>query len=156
MAFSISSPVTGAAITDHLTSPTYTLTADNAPGSNVRAYYVSGLGGTQTGVLTHYLSAPFQIAFAIPKILRAVTAFILAVSGVGSVPKNTYALTVRKGVSVNTDGGVGIAYGKLILDIPVNSETVDAPNLAAMVSLLCGAGYAEADSMLTSAKTGTL
>jgi hypothetical protein len=61
MSFAPTSPVTGAAQSG-LTAPTYTLTADVAPAQNAKQYAVTALGGTQTGVISHSVAAPFTLA----------------------------------------------------------------------------------------------
>lgn len=58
MSFTLTSPITGAAQTG-FTSPTYTLTSDLAPDNNGKQVAVTALGGTQVGVTTHSVAAPF-------------------------------------------------------------------------------------------------
>lgn len=97
MAISLSSPVTGAVITG-LASPTYTLVADGgAPQGVTRSWYVSALGGTQTGVSTHSISSPFTISWKNPSVLQ--TAGVVDSTGVYRSPsrRNSYSLITRKG-----------------------------------------------------------
>lgn len=52
MAFTLTSPITGAAQTG-FTTPTYTHVSDVAPEANGRQVAVTALGGTQTNVIAH-------------------------------------------------------------------------------------------------------
>jgi hypothetical protein len=69
MAYSPTSPVTGAAQTG-LTSPTYTLSTDVAPSINGKQHAITALGGTQTGVNSHSVAAPFTCTFVRPQPLN--------------------------------------------------------------------------------------
>ena len=61
MAISLTSPITGAAVTG-LTSPTYTVAVDTPPNTWSKQWAVTALGGTQTGVDTSSsASRPFTL-----------------------------------------------------------------------------------------------
>jgi hypothetical protein len=138
MPFTPSSPVTGGAQTG-LTSPTYTLTADQAPASHGKQYAVTALGGTQTGVEVHSISNPFTItAFKVanPKGLPSPH----PVTGVlSNVPKNNFKWVVRKGVEVMTNQPRQVAVFTLNMDIPAGADSVDPESIRAALSLLVGA-----------------
>lgn len=140
MSFTLTSPITGGAQTG-LTSPTYTLATDFAP-SNVtgKQYAVSAVGGTQTGVdSSSSPSRPFTITLQRPPVLRGAPG-VNAVTGLlGSVPRNTYKIIARKGVTVVTGQAPQIALATVTLDIPAGADSADAPNVRALLSLLIGA-----------------
>lgn len=147
MAIALTSPVTGAAMVG-LTSPTYTVTADNAPPGNPgRQYAVTALGGTQTGVTVHSISSPFTINFtrpATPKLLGTPN----PVTGVvANVPMNSYTIIVRKGVTPLAGQPVKASIMKLSMDIPAGSDLADPLNIKAGLSLLFGAAWQQASGV---------
>lgn len=136
MAWSLTSPVTGGAQTG-LGSPTYTLTADNAPSSNGKQHAVTALGGTQPNVSTTGASTPFTITMFKPPVLKIRT---MTSGGIASsAPMNVYKVITRKGVVVDS-----LFTGKTmlitsIIEVPAGSELVDAANVRAALSLHVGA-----------------
>lgn len=154
MAFSPSSPVAGAAMTG-LTSPTFTLSVDNAVKPNAKSYTVSALGGTQTGVTTHSIASPFTLSMVRP------TAFKLLGSPnsagvVRTFPKNSFDIICRKGVSVMANQPTQLSIMRLIASIPAGSEAQDIANLRAQVSCLVGVLWQIADSLDETFVSGTL
>lgn len=137
MAYSPSSPVTGAAQTG-LTTPTYTLTADNAPDNNGKQHAVTALGGTQTGVTTHSVASPFTITFTRPRVFKALGKPNPTTGVVSNVPMNVYKFLVRKGVTPLSGQPYSIALCRVELSIPAGSDTYDAPNIRAMLSAAIG------------------
>jgi hypothetical protein len=89
MSFAPSSPITGGSQTG-LTSPTYTILADTSPANNAKQYYVSALGGTQTGVLAHSVAAPFTLSFWKPQVLRTLKPVNPVTGVLKEVPTNPY------------------------------------------------------------------
>ena len=137
MAFAPTSPVTGATQTG-LTSPTYTIAADSNPDNNGKQYYVSALGGTQSGVLAHSVAAPFTLSMFRPKTLK-VLAPVNPVTGVlRSVPMNTYKVITRKGVLPLAGQSQKTALIKTELDIPAGSDLADPLSLRAAISAHIG------------------
>lgn len=137
MSFAPSTPITGAAQTG-LTSPTYTIALDNAPDANGKQYYVSALGGTQTGVLAHSVAAPFTLSMFRPKVLKTL-APVNPVTGVlRSVPVNTYKAITRKGVLPLAGQSYKTAVIKTELDIPAGSDLADPLSLRAAISAHIG------------------
>lgn len=139
MSISVTSPITGAAQTG-LTSPTYTVTADVAPPGNPgEQVAVTGLGGTQTGVTTHSVAAPFTINFtrpASPKVLGTPN----PVTGVvGSVPTNTYKVITRKGVLPLAGQPFKVMNITTTIDVPAGADTADPANIRAALSAHFGA-----------------
>jgi len=148
MTVSITSPVTGGAQTG-LTSPTYTIVADTPPDTNSKQWAVTALGGTQTGVTTHTVAAPFTTSVFRPKATQALSPIDPVTGVLKRVPYNTYKLITRKGVLPLA----GQAYKNLVIttivECPAGSDTADAPNIRAALSMHFGsvaqvsAGYGD-------------
>lgn len=138
MTWNLTTPITGSAQTG-LTTPTYTLTADQAPAINAKQHAVTALGGTQTGVTVHSIAAPFTVSMfrpVNPKVLEPVN----PVTGVLSrVPVNTFKVITRKGVLPLA----GQAYRNLlittVIEVPAGADLADAPNVRAALSAHIGA-----------------
>lgn len=154
MPFAPSSPVTGGPQTG-LTSPTYTLVADVAPAAHGKQYYVSALGGTQTGVEVNSLSNPFTTTFfkvAAPKSLPAVNAS----GGLSSVPKNVYKWNVRKGLEVVSGQPRSVGLFELSMTLPAGADIQDPESIRAALSLLFGISWAESANIGTTLITNGL
>jgi hypothetical protein len=79
------------------------------------------------------------------------------VSGVLPAPGvNTFSVNVRKGVIPLTGQSPRIAVLKLTLEVPAGAELNDLPNVAAMISLGCGAIYAQASGLGSLVQDGVL
>ncbi len=145
MPFSPTSPVTGSPQTG-LTSPTYTLIADVAPAAHGKQYYVSALGGTQTGVEINSISNPFTTTFfkvASPKALPPVNAS----GGLQSVPKNVFKWNVRKGLEVVTGQPRQVGLFELSMTIPAGADVADPESIRAALSLLFGISWADSSNL---------
>lgn len=154
MSIAITSPITGSAQTG-LTSPTYTVVTDSAE-SNAKQVYVSALGGTQTGVSVHSASSPFTVAFWRPKIL-AVLGKPNPVTGLlTSVPKNTYKVITRKGVTPLAGQPAAIMIIRSEIDVPAGSDLADLANVRAALSAHIGALTQQSAGLGDSCGTGTL
>jgi len=155
MAFTPSTPVTGSAQTG-LTAPTYTISADSNPDINGKQYYVSALGGTQTGVVAHSVAAPFTLSMFRPKVLKTL-APVNAVTGVlRNVPMNTYKVITRKGVLPLAGQSYKTAVISTNLDIPAGADAADAINLRAALSAHIGLLTQLSNELGNSVVTGTI
>ncbi len=155
MAFSPSSPITGATQTG-LTSPTYTIAADANPDTNGKQYYVSALGGTQTGVLAHSVAAPFTLAMFRPKALKSL-APVNPVTGVlRSIPMNTYKVNTRKGMLPLAGQSYKTGIITSTLDIPAGADLADPLSVRAMISAHIGLLTQISDALGSSVLTGTI
>lgn len=138
MAISLSSPVTGGAQTG-FTSPTYTHVADSVSATqNAKAYAVTALGGTQTGVRTTGPSDPFLFRAVRPISYRP--APVVNASGVivGSVPNNVFSIQLQKGVYV-LGTNIRNMHVDCKISIPAGADSVDPANIRAALSMLVGA-----------------
>lgn len=129
--------ITGAAQTG-FTTPAYTTTADQAPDMNAKQVAITAIGGTQTGVTAHSVSAPFLLSFWKPKVAAVLGKLNLLTGIYQSVPKNVYKLVTLKGVTP----GVNQPTAKLIIrteiEVPAGCDTYDAPNVRAALSAHIG------------------
>jgi len=155
MSFTPSTPVTGAAVTG-LTSPTYTLTADTAPAVNAKQYYVSALGGTQTGVTTHSVSSPFVVAMWRPLVLQGVAFFSSLIGFKAKNPVNRYKYVVLKGATPAAGATPQNIVMSMSIEVPAGVENYDAVNMKAAFSLLAGVVFANGTGMTDVLSTGTL
>lgn len=136
MAFSPSSPITGAAISG-LTTPTYTIVADTPPNAQSKQYAVSALGGTQTGVSAHSLSAPFTLTMFRPANIKSLGAPNSA-GVIKSFPKNSFEILTRKGVGVLANQPTQLATVRSTFTMPAGADTYDAVSIKAMLSAHIG------------------
>lgn len=137
MSFNPSSPVTGGAQTG-FTSPTYTLSIDQAVSVFSKQYYVSALGGTQAGVTVHSASLPFTVSAFRPPNISVLGAANPVTGVIRNVPKNKYKWKVRKGVYPAANQAIELSEMTLMWDIPAGSDSYDAANLKAQCSLMIG------------------
>lgn len=133
MTFALTTPVTGQAQTG-LTSPTYTITADTPPDTNSKQWAVTALGGTQTGVTSHTVAAPFTIAMFRPKATQALAPVDPVTGVLKRVPYNTYKVITRKGVLPLAGQAYKNAVITTVLELPAGSDTADAANIRAALS----------------------
>lgn len=138
MAFTLTTPVTGAAQTG-FTAPTYTLTADLAPDNNGKQNAITALGGTQAGVTTHSVASPFTVTFVRPKVFKYLGKPNPTTGVVKDVPRNTYKCIVRKGVTPLAGQPFATLVLSCTMDIPAGADAADPANIRAALSLLVGA-----------------
>lgn len=155
MAFSPTSPITGATQTG-LTTPTYTIAADSNPDVNGKQYYVSSLGGTQTGVLAHSVAAPFTLSMFRPKNLKVLAPVNPTTGVLRSVPVNTYKVITRKGVLPLANQAYKTAVITSELAIPAGSDLADPLSLRAAISAHIGLLSQISNEIGNSVITGTI
>lgn len=133
MPLSPASPITGAPGTG-LTSPTYTVTADAPPAPNSKQWYVSALGGTQTGVTVSSVDKPFTFTVYKPQTFRRLIAVNPVTGVLPSVGRNVHTLLTRKGALPLAGQQSQLILIKTEVSIPVGCEANDFPALAAAMS----------------------
>jgi hypothetical protein len=153
VAFSPTSPVTGATVSG-LTSPTYTLTADQAPNINGKQYAVTALGGTQTNVDATSVSRPFTHTFFKPAVLRTLPQANPVTGVIKNVPMNTYKLVSRKGVAPAANQNAMVARITTIIEVPAGSDVYEPEDLRALVSSHFGMGSQQASGIADTLITG--
>jgi len=138
MSLTLTTPITGGAQTG-FTSPTYTIAADTAPTSTGKQYAVSGLGGTQAGVdLLSSVSRPFTMTLSRPATLKSLGPVDPVTGALRSVPRNTWTIIGRKGVTPLAGQSPVVMLSKLTLDVPAGADIADAANLRAAISFFVG------------------
>lgn len=155
MSFAPASPVTGAAVTG-LTTPTYTIAAMQAPSANGKQYYVSALGGTQTGVDINAVSKPFTTSFFVPQTLRVLPQANPVTGVIKNVPFNTYKHITRKGAMPAANQPSMTARITTTIEVPAGADTYEPEELKAMLSLHYGVGWAQADGIATTIISGAI
>lgn len=155
MAFAPTSPVTGSAQTG-LTSPTYTIAQDSNPDNNGKQYYVSALGGTQTGVLAHSVASPFTLSMFRPKVLRTLQPVNPVTGVLRAVPMNTYKVITRKGVLPLAGQASKTSSLTSVFEIPSGSDLADPLSLRAMISAHIGLLTQISSALGDSVTTGTI
>lgn len=139
-----------------LASPTFTISADMAPEANAKQYYVSALGGTQSGVLAHSVAAPFTLAMFRPKVLKTL-APVNPVTGVlRNVPMNTYKVNTRKGVLPLAGQAHKPAWLSTEFNIPAGADLADPVALESMISAHIGLLWQLSSELGLSVRTGTI
>jgi len=137
MAFAPTSPITGGA-QNGLTSPTYSLAADTPPAANAKQYYVSALGGTQTGVLAHSVAAPFTLSFWKPQNLRSLKPVNPVTGVLRDVPTNPYKAITRKGVLPLANQSYKTMVITTNFDVPAGADVADPLSVKAAISAHIG------------------
>jgi len=146
MAYSPSSPVTGATVSG-LTSPTYTLTAMAAPAPTGTAHAVTALGGTQTGVAAHSIASPFTVTFWRPATYKSLSVVNPVTGMLQRIPYNKYRFTGQKGViPLAGQPSVPIKW-RLEIDVPAGSDTADANSIRALASFIGGLLWANGSGL---------
>lgn len=144
MSSTMTGAVTGGAQTG-FTSPTYTLTADNAVDVRSKQSVVTAVGGTQSGVVAHSVNAPFTVTVRRPSVIKTIASALLnGISGVYSkVPFNEYTILTRKAAQV-ASGQWYTNEVRTTLKVFAGSETYDANNVRAGIS--CHVGFLSTNS----------
>jgi hypothetical protein len=138
MSLTLTTPITGGAQTG-FTAPTYTIAADTAPDVNGNQYAVTALGGTQAGVVASSIASPFTVTAVRPKTFKSLGKTNPVTGALPGVPKNQWKFIVRKGVTPLAGQPASILLAELSIGVPAGSDTADAANIRAAISLLVGA-----------------
>lgn len=137
MSITLTGTITGGAQTG-FTSPTYTASADVAPDVNGKQAAITAVGGTQASVRVHTISDPFTVTYVRPKVMKSLPQ-PNPVSGLyGPVPVNTHKWIFRKGVIPALGVAPTPCVARLEIDVPAGSDSYDAPNIRALMSLIVG------------------
>jgi hypothetical protein len=138
MTVALTSPITGTAQTG-LTSPTYTLTADTPPDVNAKQWAVTALGGTQTGVQSHSVAAPFTISAFRPKNPQVLSPVDPVTGALKRIPTNTYKIITRKGVLPLAGQAAKTMVITTIVEVPAGADLADPSSVRAAHSAHIGA-----------------
>lgn len=147
------SPITGSAQTG-LTSPTYTFVADSAPTLYGKQVAVTAVGGTQTGVTPHSISAPFTINFVRPGTYKVLGQPNPVTGRYPSIPRNTQTVITRKGVTPAANQPAVPLVIRTTIEVPAGADVYDAPNVRAAISAHLGALAQQSAGLGDTAVTG--
>lgn len=155
---SLSSPVTGGAATG-FTSPTYTITVDNAPNASTgKQWNVTAVSGAGNTPRLHSISDPFTVTFERPGLLKTLAGLVSGVTGLyGTVPENVYtAIRVRKGVNIAANNIPRVMVLDMKARIPAGSDAFNPVDIRAAVSLAVGSLSQISAGLGDTLVTGTL
>lgn len=138
MAITIPSSITGGAQTG-FTTPGYTTSVDTPQDVNSKQSAVTALTGTQAGVDVHSVARPFTISVTRPKQFQVLGKPNPVTGLIAAVPRNTYKVLVRKGVTPLVDQPSQIAIGRFELEVPAGADVADPANIRALLSAMIGA-----------------
>lgn len=155
MTIAVASPITGATTFTGLTNPTYTIAADQAPDVNGKAYAVTALGGTQTGVEVSAASNRFTLLFTRPKTLRLLPA-LQANGQLANVPKNVWVVSGHKSVDVLSGQPKQLMVARLELSVPAGADTADPESVRALICAFAGALWESGNDLADSIVQGSL
>lgn len=147
MSVSLTSPVTGAAVTG-FTSPTYTLTSDSAPNAYSKQWAVTALGGTQPGsVDTHSISNPWTVTVERPANFRGVGTPNPVTGTLGVQPRNVFKIRFRKGMLPLSGQADQTSNVELRIPVVAGADSADPENIRALFSLIGGIMNTDANTL---------
>jgi len=138
MSLTMLGTITGGAITG-FTTPGYVLVADNAPDVRSKQSACTSVTGTQVGVTSHTVNAPFTVTARRPLQFKTLTmAFLNGVTGQFSkVPYNETLILVRKAAQIALNQWQTNEW-RVNAKIFAGTETYDPANVKAGVSFTSG------------------
>jgi hypothetical protein len=154
MTIAVTSPVVGLTTFTGLTNPTYTIAADQV-GPYAKAYVVTTLGGTQTGVEVSSASNPFLLQFSRPASLRTLPA-LQANGQLANVPKNVWVVSSRKGVDVQSGQPKQVMTARADFGVPAGADVADPESVRAHICFFAAALAESADDLAASIIQGSL
>lgn len=147
MALDLAGVVTCATNVSGLTNPTYTLVEDRANDTNARQFYVSALGGTQTGVETHSVRRPFTVTAWRPKNLVQPGSVDPTTGLLRTYGKNVSSMLIRTALRpVNAENPRPMMM-KIIWEVPAGGEFTDMAQLRAVNTLAGGLFWAQGSNL---------
>lgn len=158
MTISLTSPVTGGAQTG-FTTPTYTVTADNAPNASTgKQWNVTAVSGTGNTPRLHAISDPFTVLFERPGLLKTLAVLVSGVTGLyGSVPENVYTgCRVRKGVNIAANNIPRVMVLDFKARVPAGADAFNPVDIRGGLSLFIGALNQVSAGLGDTLTTGTL
>lgn len=155
MAISLSSPVTGAAVTG-LTTPTHSYVTDYPPNAWSKQFACNAIGGTQAGVDTGTsASKPWTLMAYRPQNIR-VQSSVDANNVLRMVPMNEYGLVQRRGLYPLAGQPPKTAVFRASFAVPAGAELADTANLKSAVSSFIGALWQQSNGIYETLATGVL
>jgi hypothetical protein len=138
MTINVTTPVTGTAQTG-FTSPTYTVVVDSPPNAYSKQWAVTAVGGTQANVEVHGASKPFTITFSRPASVRSAPVPNPTTGVMGTPPRNTYSVLVRKGTVPGANQNPQTMLLRCDFGVVAGADLTEPEDIRAALSLLIGA-----------------
>jgi len=152
MAINLIGP-TPAVTAGSLTLATYTFASDMNLDGRTRAYVVSALGGTQTGVTVNTIDKPKQVLFKRPPAFRSPSGFNASANRFTTVPRNTFKVLGKYGVNV-TSNQIEMATFNLDLNIPAGAVAQDRASVDAAILSYIAALYDQKEEIIQAVYDG--
>jgi len=153
--FTVPSTVTGAAATG-MTSPVFTVSGATGPDTNSKRGIISALtSGTASGVRYHTVSDPFDFTVWAPKVPKPLPQVNPVTLAYPAIPVNTHSVVTRKGVLCAANLSSKTSMFNTKMDIPAGSESFDAVNIAAALSVHIGLLWAKVAELQTNVASGS-
>lgn len=134
---SLPASITGGAQTG-FTTPGYSTTVDTPVDVNSKQVAVTAITGTQAGVDAHSVARPFTISATRPKQFQVLGKPNPVTGVIGAVPRNTYKVLSRKGVTVLAGQPAQVAVIRTEIEVPAGSDIADPASLRAAISAHIG------------------
>lgn len=131
MTISLAGP-TAAGTTTALTAATYTFLPDMANDNRTKVFYVSAVGGTQSGVTVHRGDKPKQWMIKRPAVIKTPSAYNQVSGRYGRVPKNVVR-TIFKGAADIAANQPEPLLVTTDFSIPAGAPVYDRANVEACV-----------------------
>lgn len=139
--------VTGPTNVTGLTNPTWTFTADANPSPTGKQWYVSALGGTQTGVSLPSASSPWTVSWFRPAQLNLLGPIRPETGQLSAVPKNRWTLILRQGLLPLSGQPKAVGIVRCSFDVPAGVDLADVASLRAMCASLASVLWSKANDI---------
>lgn len=151
----LTGPTTTTGSTVLLTSPTYTFVPGIAKDFTTRAYTLSALGGTQSGVYLHSNYKPKEVIFKRFKDFQRAAKYNTVTGKFGIVPKNTVSVIGRGGLSINANQ-VELGNVRIDFSIPAGAETYASADTEALMLMTLQATINQLPAILDAVRSGVI
>jgi hypothetical protein len=130
--------------------------ADLAPVPNSKQYYVSALGGTQTGVTVSSIDKPFTLTLFKPVSFQRLPPVNPVTGVLPRTARNVWRLLTRKGATPLSGQTPQLVTIETIISVPAGCETADFPAIAAAMSAHIGSLWEQSNELGDSLASGAL
>jgi len=147
MALTITSPITGAAMTG-FTAPTHTHVSGTAPQYNGNQRLITSLGGTQTGAQVNSTTVPFRLNFVTPQVIKGPAPLNSVTNKLAGNNRNKWLFLGQKGGLLLPSSYVyDQLNARLELDVPAGLETASPGEIKSFLSAFIGALWGNSASL---------
>jgi len=154
MSITLAGP-TAAITTTSLTAATYTFTSALAADNRSKAFVVSALGGTQTGVSAHSVDAPKKFNVKNPAQFLQPSAYNATSGRYGKVPKNSTRVVGTGSAKVTATQWETIPMS-LDIGVPAGAMSYDRANVEASVAFFIAALWDQKEELIAALYDGQI